>query len=149
MHAKSYIRFGSYPWYNSSALIFSLSAFKPSSVVSRTSSSVKVLTFGCAPLMIPDRKLSSLLHFFPSTTISLKFRSPVTLCFFAFACSFANSYSTSALRLAVSLSASRPAIRELVLVGRGSSLRGGCPLPGRGGCLRFWGRLGDDFLRRG
>jgi hypothetical protein len=72
--------------------------------------------------MIEDRKLSSLVHFLPSTAISLKLRSPATLIFFALASSCANWNSSSNFLLAPSPSASSPAIRELVLVGLVASL---------------------------
>lgn len=92
------------------------------SVVSFTSSSVNVRTPGCAPRtsrpLIPSTPLP---HFFPSTTISPRFRSPLTRIFFALAASACDSASTSILRLSVASSACSPARRELLRVGRAVS----------------------------
>ncbi len=108
--------------YNLRLPMRSLRSFNPLSVVSFTSSSVNVLTPGCAPRterpFSPARPSMPLSHLRPSTLISPKLRSPLTRIFFALAFSDSASASTSNLRLSTSESASRPASRLLCRVAR-------------------------------
>lgn len=117
-----------------------LSSLRSLSVVPFTSSSVKVLTPGCAPLTARPFRLASPSmppsHFRPSTWMSPRFKSPLTRIFFALAFSASDSASTSALRLSNPASASSPASRLLCRVGRGVSRLTGSRLA-RGVLARF------------
>ena len=92
-------------------------------MVSLTSSSPNVRSYGLAPLdTTSTRKFSLLSQSFPATTTSLKLRSPEILCLFVLAASCAAVYSSSAFRFATSLSAVKPKSRDDVLRGWISSL---------------------------
>lgn len=85
-------------------------------------------------------------HLFPSTAISPRLRSWLTRSFFALASCAWCSASISSLRFNVSLSASRPASRELTRVGRGVSRLTGSERLLRLGAVVGAGLAGMIFL---
>ena len=143
--AKSCLPLGAQCSYSFKPFMRFLRLFRFSSVVSWTSSSPNVLTPGCAPRIILCKPEILLTYFLPSTTMSPRLRSSLTRIFFALASSARCSASTASLRLSVSLSASRPAKRELTRVGLVDSLLTGS-LRRRGALAFGFGLSGMTFF---
>lgn len=121
MCARLDILLGSNPSHNCNPLIFSLKARSSLSLVSRTSCAEKVRSPGFAG-PTDDKKLPLWFHCRPETTVSLRFKSPLTRCLFALCASWNAAASSSAFRFATSLSATIPLNLEDVLRGWTSSL---------------------------
>jgi len=116
------IRLGSKASYSSKLLICSRSARSSLSVVFLTSVSPNVRSYGLAPRdTTSTKKFSFLSQSFPATTTSPRSNGPDCLCFFTLAASCTATYSSSAFRLATSLSAVSPWRRDDVLLGPASS----------------------------